>query len=88
MTDPAKPNLQRASLLGITMGCLLASVLLALMAATRVRQVDCSKIAPGECGFERDIARSVAQKQWMFAAALGAFGTAGLFWVRASKNKE
>jgi hypothetical protein len=88
VADPAKPNIQRASLLGITLGCLLASVLLAVMAARRVDQVDCSRIGPGECGFEKDVARNIAQKQWLFAAMLGAFGTAGLFLVRASRKKE
>lgn len=87
-TPPAKPNWERAALLGLTAGCLIACVLLSVSAAYRVNNFECSRAAPGECGFERDLARSTAQKQWFFGAGLGAIGLGTMFWLRASSKKK
>lgn len=88
MAQPPQPNFQRAILLGLTVGCLVASVVLAISAAFKVDRVDCGGLPAGECSFERDIARNVAQKQWVFAASLGAFGVAGLLFTRSAMKKK
>ena len=88
MAQPTQPNFQRAILLGLTVGCVVACLVLAISAAFKVDRVDCAMLPPSECSFEKDIARNVAQKQWVFVASLGAFGMAGLLFTRSAMKKK